>query len=134
MARRAPGERPQVGSGPRGGEGGARRAACAGRGAAWGQTALRILAGRPFGPWRRTSSPEEAPCNPNGAFLDVIVAAATIFFLCFCVKFVLPRPSVVTTGRCGQEGKQAQGDGGLVLHVAFVSFKQVGPCSDPLAG
>lgn len=71
---------------------------------------------------------QEGLCDPNGALLDVIVAAATIFFLCFCVKFVLSRPSVVT-GRCGQEGKQAQGDGGRFCMLCLCPLSKLDPAA-----
>lgn len=50
------------------------------------------------------NNPEEGPCSPKGILLDVIVAAATIFFPALLRQFVLPERFAVTGVRVARRG------------------------------
>lgn len=98
-----------------------------GRGARPEQAEAAVGGGRASQPRARFSSAgvrsvrplrsEPGPCDPKGALLDVIVAAATIFFRRFCVSSSLQGSAV--TGRCGPEGRLRSREAkGLTLQVA----------------
>lgn len=67
--------------------------------AVWGRTGLPAL-GPLLPAWRSVrgavNNPEERPCSSKGTLLDVIVAAATIFFPALLRQFVLPERFAVT--------------------------------------